>query len=236
MRSCMARRRARRRLRRAVAITTLALLGVTAGHGAARAGAEPDDPKGLWFALGALTGTAQPDANLADYQWDTKPHLAWGGRALVGRGRGALGLRVWQTQTTQQMDLSGVALNPHVKSTRFEFVGQGRLAKLAGMEVLAIGSVGRMHLGYDPDQVTIDSGGSGGPIDVRFEPVNEWIGGGGLAFARPVGTHWMIDLGVEHEVFALDTAHRNGSEIEYRRESFHEWNARLGFARLFQKQ
>jgi hypothetical protein len=44
---------------------------------------------------------------------------------------------------------------------------------------------------------------------------------------------WSTGLEVERRVFGLDTAHRNGSVIEERRETFGEWSVRLEVARWF---
>ncbi len=200
------------------------------GHGAGRL----PESGGRWFSIGVLAGSAQPDADLADYQWNTTPRVAWGAQALAGSGRWAIGPRLWRTQTTQGIDLSGVATATTVRSTSLELVGQGQVATLWGARVLATASVGRLHLGYHPDQVTVGSGGSGNPIVVEFAPVNEWIAGGGLSVQRPLTERWTVSVQVDNGVFALDTAHRNGSVIEYGRESFAGWNVRLGLARIFQ--
>ena len=96
--------------------------------------------------------------------------------------------------------------------------------------IAAIASTGVLHLGWSPDHVTLDAGGT--PVEVAFEPVTEWIGGGGLALRRPVGPSWVFGLEVDHRVFALDTAHQSGGSIVRERESFGEWNARLELAWL----
>jgi hypothetical protein len=182
---------------------------------------------GLWFSLGALGGSTQPDARFADYQWSVSPRLAWGGQALAGRGPFATGLRLWRSGNTQTLGLSGVT-DPSVHLTSLEAVGQGRLATWWGTELLGLGSVGRMHVGYDPDQLTVPSGG--GPVVVDFRPVNTWIAGGGVALRRSIAEPWTVGLEVDHRVFQLDTAHRSGSTIENGRQSFHEWSARLELA------
>jgi hypothetical protein len=38
---------------------------------------------------------------------------------------------------------------------------------------------------------------------------------------------------VERRYFALDTAHRNGATIEYSRQSFGDWSARLELAMVY---
>ena len=199
------------------------------------AGAPGDGSGGWWTSVGILTGSTQLDANLADYQWDTRPQMAWGAEARHGRGRFAGGLRLWRTQTTQQMDAPGVTSAPVVHSTSLELLAQGRIVEGWGTRLLASASAGRLFLGYSPDQVTIDLGGGSGPTEVALSPVQEWIVGGGLSLERALGVRWSMSLEVDRRVFALDTAHRNGAVIETGRESFGEWSARLGFARLFNR-
>jgi hypothetical protein len=176
-------------------------------------------------------GATGPDASLADYQWDVRQHPGWGAQAMVGAGRFAAGLRLWQFQTTQRIDLDDGTPSPAVRSTSVELVGDGALAEAWGMRFSAMASVGRVHLGYHPDQLTIQSAGT----EVRLAPVDEWIAGGGLKVRRPVAPAWNVGLEVDHRVFGLDTAHRNGAEIEHRRETFGEWSARFELSVAAQK-
>jgi len=210
--------------RQARAILLVALLAVSAL--AAPAGARE---RGVSLACGLLAGLALSDPRLADLQWDVAPHPAWGAQVLLGRGRLAAGARLWRTQTTQRIDLPGLSVEPAVGLASVELVGMGRLASFAGTELLLSGSAGRLHLAYDPDQITIPPSGP----QVAFAPVNEWIGGGGLALRRPLGSCWSLGLGVEGRFFGLDTAHRSGPAIVYQRETLGDWSARLELARLF---
>ena len=183
---------------------------------------------GRWFSVGALAGTWVPDGSLSDYQWNAMPQPAWGIQALGGASRWAAGLRLWSATTSQ--DLGSSAPSPDVRSTTAEVVGRARLGSWWGTEVAAIASTGVLHLGWNPDHVTLDAGGT--PVEVAFESVTEWIGGGGLALRRPIGPSWALGLEVDHRVFALDTAHQSGGSIVRERESFGEWNARLELAWL----
>jgi hypothetical protein len=185
---------------------------------------------GPWFSLGVLAGTTRPDGDLADYQLNTTPHGAWGAQALAGAGRCAGGVRVWTTRTTQEIGIPGAPAGPAVGLTSWEVVGQGRVASVWGNHVALAASVGLLHMAYDPDQLAFDPG-TGTPIVVNFAPVNEWIVGGGLALERSFTPSWGLGLQIDHRVFGLDTAHRNGSEIEYSRETFGDWSARLQLAR-----
>lgn len=182
-----------------------------------------------WLSAGLLGGSAQLDGRLADYQWDVLPRVGWGAEALAGTGRFATGVRLWATRTTQRIGVAGEP-DPTVRATSIEVVGRGRVASIAGLEVSVNASAGRLHLGYDPDRVTIAT--SGPPVEVRFDPVDEWIGGGGLGLRRSLGRDWSASLEVDRRVFGLRTAHRNGDEIEVTRETFGDWNARLGLAWL----
>jgi hypothetical protein len=80
--------------------------------------------------------------------------------------------------------------------------------------------------------VTIDTGGPE-PVNVTFRPIDEWIAGGGMAFTRPLSAGWSAGLEIDRRVFRMDTAHRNGSVIEYRRDTFGDWSARVEIARAF---
>lgn len=194
--------------------------------------AEPAGDPRPWLAIGVLAGSTQPDARLANYQWVTTPRASWGAQALAGKGRFATGLRVARASTTQAIDLPSGASRVSVHSTSVELLGQGRLVALWGMHVFATASGGRLHLGYAPDEVVIPASGSSGPTTVALAPIDEWVAGGGLVARRALSGRWSVGLEIERRVFALDTAHRNGSVIENSRESFGDWNARVELARL----
>jgi hypothetical protein len=198
----------------------LALATVTATPLAVRAA------EGPWVSLGLLSGSTSAVGSLADYQWRVAPRAAWGAEANAGVGRFSAGLRGWSASSVQQVSAAGVSASPQVRWTSLETVGRVRLADALGIAVHATVSAGRVRLAWHPDRVTLDAGGS--PVTVDFRPVDEWIGGGGLALSRPVGSRWRLGMEVERRVFALDTAHRNGSVIEYARQSFGDWSARLG--------
>jgi hypothetical protein len=191
-------------------------------------------PSAPWFSIALLTGSTQFDAGLADYQWDTTPHLGWGVKALVGRGRFATGIRVWRASSSQSIGDLGEP--PAVHATSFEWVGEGRVAEMLGTEVLVTASAGRLRLGYDPDRITIQPPGPVSPIEVALVPVGSWSGGGGLALRREVTARWTVGLGVDASVWAIDTAHRAGSAIVYARESFGDWSARCELAWMFRRR
>jgi len=179
------------------------------------------------ISVGLIAGTTQFDAGLADYQWDTTPQAGWGVLALVGRGRLAFGLRAWRASTTQSIGDLGEA--PAVHATSWEMVGEGRLAEVMGIRVLAIASAGRLHLGYEPDRITIQPGASG-PIVVDLGPEGTWIAGGGLMLRRAVLPAWRVGLGADVRAFSIDTAHRAGDEIVFGRARFGDWSARVELA------
>ena len=214
-----------------VAVAILAALACAAGASAAQPGGAPGSSEGgaRWYSLGLLTGSVKLDPSLANYQWDVTPRFAWGGQAMAGQGRWALGARVLQTQTTQSANLGGATGGPTVRETSWELVGNARWARAYGVDLLALGSTGLVHLGYHPDQMTIDA--SGTPIVVDFKSVNQWIAGAGLAARRSIGGGWSAGAETEWRRFEMDTAHRNGNAIETRRESFDDWSVRLELAR-----
>ena len=185
-----------------------------------------------WLSVGLLAGGMLADSRLADYQWDTSLRPAFGAQALAGRGPLQLGARLWSAQTTQRIDLPGSTAEPRVRLTTVELVGMGRVATLGSSEILISGEVGRLHLGYHPDQVTIP--GPGIPIVAQFSALDEWTGGGGVGMRRGWGSRWSLALGVQHDFFGLDTAHRSGAAVVYGRESLGDWNAHLEVARRFQ--
>jgi len=180
------------------------------------------------LSIEALSGSAMPDAALADYQWATLPRAAWGAQALAVRGPVEAGLRLWRTRTQQDNDLPGGTLSNTVHLTSLEAVARARLVRALGVDVMGSTSVGRLRVAWDPDRVMVDAGGT--PVEVRFEPVNEWIAGAGFALTRPVAPGWRAGVELERRVFRMNTAHRNGSTIEYRRETFGDWNARVALA------
>jgi len=189
----------------------------------------------LWLSLGILSGAVLPDAHLTDYQWDTTPRMGWGVQVLAGAGALAGGVRYRNSATTQDIGLSGVSPSQVTQNT-LELVGQGRLASLWGNQLVASGTAGWLHLGYEPDRIAFDPGGGSGPIVVDFDPVDEWIFGGGLGLRRTVGPGWSVGLDVGHRVFSMETAHRSGSAIVTGREAFGEWSAHLELAWLMQRR
>jgi hypothetical protein len=124
-----------------------------------------------------------------------------------------------------------VSASPVVRSTSLSLLARGALASVLGSQLFVNVSAGRMHMGYHPDQVSIPTGGT--PIVVDLAPLDQWIAGGGLGMERIVARHWAVSLEADDEVFALDTAHRNGAAIQNTRTSFGEWTARFELARRF---
>jgi hypothetical protein len=187
-------------------------------------------PLGLSFALGLMTGSTLPDARLSSYQWDTRPQMAWGAQALAGTSRFSGGLRVWSTGTTQNLGLPEQP-TAHVRTTSYDLVGRGVVARGLGFDLLALGSVGRMHMSYQPGHVTTDVGGV--PTVITLAPIEEWSGGGGLAVEHRVAGTWSVGAAVERRLFGLDTAHTSGGSVVEGRESFGDWTARVEIARIF---
>lgn len=186
-------------------------------------------PHALWLSLGLLGGPALLDPGLSDYRWNVTPRSAWGAQALAGLGPWGAGLRATRTRTTQTLGIPDPGSAARVDATTLEWVGQGRLASIAGVEMLASGSAGWLHLGYTPDHVDVPSGG-GTPLTVELAPVNEWIAGAGLGARRAIAGPWVASVGVERRFFSMDTAHRSGTTIVMERERFGDWNARFELA------
>lgn len=181
--------------------------------------------------VGMLGGSSKPDAGLADYQWETLPRAAWGAQALAGRGALSGGLRLWRSATTQRHALpAGDALST-VHWTSVEAVGRARLATVWGVGVHGSVSSGWLRLSYAPERMTIDAGGT--PVEVVFAPIDAWIAGAGMAFTRPLAAGWTAGLEIDRRAFRMDTAHRSGGSIEYHRDTFGDWSARVEIARGF---
>lgn len=200
-----------------------ALIATTTCAGVAGATGVP------WLSVGLLGGSTRAVGSLSDYQWKIGARPAYGAEAFASTGRFGVGLRAWTASSVQTVDVAGTPMAPEVRWTSLALVGRTRLVSMLGCEARAGLSAGRMRLAYRPDAVTIDAGGT--PTTVNFDAVDEWIGGGELGLARALGSHWRVGMDLERRLFALDTAHRNGSVIEYARQSFGDWSARLGVER-----
>jgi hypothetical protein len=191
----------------------------------------PDSPR-RWLSIGLLGGSTQWNPKLADYQWSVTPHAGFGAEAVAGFGRWEAGARVIRTGTSQTIGVPGAIDEAAVHATSFEAVARRSITSWRSIRASMIASTGLLHLGYDPDRVSIPSSGSGS-TEVTLAPLNAWIGGAGLTLRRPLGGVWSLGLEVEQEIFALDTAHRNGSAIEQGSTSFGDWSARFELARIF---
>lgn len=187
---------------------------------------------GTWLSAGVLAGTTRFDAHLADYQWDLSPRAAWGAEVLAGSGPLAGGVRVWRSGSQQQLALDGVP-NPDVAATSVELVARARVARPLGVDVSLAGGAGRLVLGFSPDRLVLPTSGGGAPIEVTLAPVHEWTGTAGVALERAIAGPWRAGLNVERRMFGLDTAHRAGTTVVMKRESFGEWSARFSLARVF---
>lgn len=180
--------------------------------------------------LSVLAGGVQPVARMADYQWDLHPHAAWGGELLAGRGRLSAGVRFWHAGTTQSLAIAGVP-DPAVHANSLELLTRMTVARGRWWRLSAFASAGRLSLTWTPDRVTVPSGG--GPVEVAFTPVHEWVGGAGLGFGIPLTPGWETGFQMERRAYALDTAHRSGSNVVEAREWFGDWTARVSLARTW---
>ncbi len=202
-------------------LATAALAGALAGWATVAHGG----PLGAHLEVAAIAGVNAPDGSLADYQWDVTPHVAWGAQATAGFGKSTFGLRYTRSGTTQELGEGASVPQADVALEALEVIARTGVARVATLGVYATGTAGRLRLGYDPERVTIDAGG--GPIEVELAPVATFAWGGGLGIEHPLGTHWNGALEVTRRQWSLDTAHRNGTEIERGRQGFGEWNARI---------
>jgi hypothetical protein len=189
----------------------------------------PEATAAIDLSAGILAGALQPDARAADHQWDVAPRAAWGAQALAGAGRWAGGARVWIADHEHELGLPD-APTARVRASRWEAVGRRELLAFGGWRASATASAGLLRLAWRPDEVAAQSGGSGPAVVVALRPVHEWTGAAGVAVQRRLAARWALGAELEHGVYALDVARREGDDVVVRRERFGEWSARVELA------
>ncbi len=185
--------------------------------------------EGTWFGVAGSGGWIKPDADLADYRRDVRPHAAWGLEGRVGRGPWTLGLRGLTAASPQDLGpigAGGSAVVTDVRTTRLELVGRRRIARLGGQSFAATASAGRARVAIDPGTVAVDDG-MGGAIVVALAPVESWSWGAGLAVERGLSASWTAGVEGDFGRYAMDTAHRAGDEIVRESTTFTDWGVRL---------
>ena len=218
---------------RAAAIMCCCLLVSTATRVSADEAESETSPASDWrLAIGPVAGAVMFDRSLDNYRWDIGPTLQTGLQATLYRGRFGAGVRLLRAQTTQASGIPGEAQVPHVNATGLDIVGELRVVRYRGAELWGSAHAGRLHLGYDPDQLTFDTGGVGGPVTVAYDPISEWELGLGLEVRGELTRHMALSLQAEQSSFALDTAYRSGAAIVQTRERFYNWSLRLQVAWL----
>lgn len=199
----------------------------------AHAQSAPDASESWRISIAPAVGILMFDSHLADYRWDTSLSVQPGLRIGVHHSRYSAALRTSWSATDQPTGLIGESTVPRVHMTQLDLALEGRIASLARTELWGSAHGGRMFLGYEPDQMTVDAGGS--PVTVAFDPIDEWCYGAGIAFRRDLARHLALGLQLDGTGFQLDTAHRSGNEIVESREGFVNWSlslALLGFMDL----
>ena len=193
--------------------------------------AAPAEAAPASLSLGADAGLVGYDSNHENYQWDVSAHGAWGIETVAGLGPMALGARLSGNSTTQQLGLDGVP-DPTVSATRYGLIARYRIVRLAGTDLGLSANVGRQHLAYHPSTLTFSSGGGAPAVTVDLKSVDDWIGGGGVALRRALSGRWSLAAGLEHDWFALDTAHDAGGTVVTGRETFGMWDFHAGVSWL----
>jgi len=214
-----------------------AALLLAACAGVSRGQSESDTPASWRISIAPTVGALLFDSHLADYRWDTSLSVQPGLRIGVHHARYSAALRTSWAATEQSTGLLDEATVPRVHMTQLDLALEGRIATLGSVELWGSAHGGRMFLGYEPDHMTVDAGGS--PVAVSFDPIDEWCYGAGIAFRRDLARHLALGLQLDGTGFQLDTAHRNGSEIVASREGFVNWSialALLGFMDLDRTQ
>lgn len=180
------------------------------------------------LSFGLMAGAALPDAGLEQQQFEITPQPAWGARARLGIESADVGLRMWTSDNSQTLGLTGVE-DPRMRSTTWDVLGRVRVARFLGQSMHLTASAGRMALTFDPRSLSIPVGGGGPAVAVSLDPIHEWVTGAGLAFERGVGRRWAVDLEVEHRWYGLETASQAGGSPVASRERFGEWDVRVGW-------
>lgn len=211
------------RLHAAIPVAAL-FVATCAGRGGAQTG-DAMPPASWRISIAPSVGALLLDSHLADYRWDTSVSLQPGVRLGVHHSRFAAALRTSWAATEQSTGLIGETTTPRVHMTQLDLMLEGRLATFERVELWGSGHGGRMFLGYQPDQMVVDAGGS--PVTVAFDPINEWCYGFGVAIRRDLARHLALGLQLDGTGFHLDTAHRNGDEIIEAREGFVNWSLSL---------
>ena len=137
-------------------------------------------------------------------------------------------MRLLRSGNEQELGAESSVPTASVSMTSLELLGRGRVVSFLGNDVVAMASIGRLNMGFDPDRVTVDPGGFAAPVEVELASINEWIYGAGLGVQRTFLQRWNAGLELDHRIFGLDTAHRKGDEIVFERETVGSWSARLG--------
>jgi len=177
------------------------------------------------LAIGPFVGAVVFDQSLSNYRWDTRPAIQTGLQTTLYRGRVGAGIRLWRTHTTQSTGIPGTTDAPRVNLTGVDVVGAVRALSYRGVELWGSGHGGLLHLGYDPDQLTVNTGGI--PITVDYKPITEWDFGVGIEIRREMTRQMALSLQGDWSSFALDTARRVGAQIVESRERFYGWSLRL---------
>lgn len=211
----------------ALGLAALSLAGPVTARGAMAAAARPA-ASASWLEAGLLAGGLGLDADLADYRWDTRPAPLWGGRVLAGRGPLAVGIGGWQSRTTQGTGLPEAPTAPRVALATVAAVGLARAASPLGCELWLGAHVGRLRAAWEPDELVV--AGAGAPVTVRFDDLDTWCYGPAVELRRQLAPSLQASLQAERSSWSLDTAHRVGQDIEYRRDHFANWTARLQVA------
>lgn len=193
------------------------------------AAAWPRASKAAWR-VEASAGLALPDADFADFRWDTGPQALAGAGLAWEQGANALGLRLERHGGSQVTGLPGAPARA-LGLTSLEVQLGRRLAPPAGplgVELWLQGHLGWLQLGYDPDRLTLAGAGPAGEdLRIDFAPVDPLCGGGGLLLRRALAAEFALGLNLDALAFALDSARRVGDAVRLERERRTNWRLSL---------
>ena len=172
-------------------------------------------------------GARTLDQALDDYRWDIGPARLIGAEAWIAFARFEAAFAVERSSTEQSTGLPGPNSSPQVDLTQVALRLRARLVSWGPVHLLAGAGAGRLHLGWDPERATYVVSGLPDPLTVEYEPIDTWRTelelGARIALPGPVD----LGLATTWAHFDLETAHRSGTEIVERDETFSTLDARV---------
>ncbi len=212
-----------RRLPFPAAVFAAGLLGALVAPGPTLAGIP--QPR---ITLHAVAGGVQPDPALAAQRWSASVRPALGAELNAGWHRLETGVRITTWSARQGIVLPGVETSVGVRALNVDAMLRLRTLSLSRFHLLASLHAGHLQLDYDPETLTLPTGGG---AEATFHDIGTWVAGAGLALEARFGNGSVVGLEGDHTAFSLDTTSRDGDAVVTRREPYGSWSLwlRIGF-------